>query len=182
MSHLGNKELLIPATVTIVVLPQEIQIKGKYGIVTQDLTICGSNLVITIQMNYLSITTKKNDSQTKAFQGLLWALCKNMIIGVSTLFKKVLLLEGIGYKFTLTSTHLILNIGYTHPIQILQEIGITFKLESPIKLIITGNDKQKVNSIAAKIRDIRKPECYKGKGIRYENEIIRRKVGKTGKK
>ena len=116
-----------------------------------------------------------------AYHGLTRALIQNMIIGVNAKFSKILVAEGVGYKFQLDKQRLILNMGYTHPIEFIIPSDLEIKAESPTKIIISGIDKEKVGFLAAKIREIRPPEPYKGKGIMYEGEKILRKAGKSGK-
>ena len=131
--------------------------------------------------NKLNIIKLNDTKESRAYHGLTRALIQNMIIGVNTKFSKILVAEGVGYKFQLDKQRLILNMGYTHPIEFIIPSDLEIKAESPTKIIISGIDKEKVGFLAAKIREIRPPEPYKGKGIMYEGEKILRKAGKSGK-
>jgi large subunit ribosomal protein L6 len=178
MSRIGKKPIDIPSSVSITLEKNRIMVKGKHG----SLENTFSDFVnIEKTENKLEITRKNDTKECKAYHGLSRALIQNMILGVNSKFSKVLIAEGIGYKFQLDKTNLILNMGYTHPVEFLIPEDLIIKLESPTKITITGIDKQKVGFLAAKIREVRPPEPYKGKGIMYEGEKIIRKVGKSGK-
>ena len=128
------------------------------------------------------IATRSNDEkENKALHGLVRSLVNNMVIGVSEGYQKTLELVGVGYRAALQGKKLVMNLGYSHPVEIDAVDGIEFEIVSPTKLIVRGIDKELVGDVAADIRAWRKPEPYKGKGIKFEGEIVRRKVGKTGK-
>jgi large subunit ribosomal protein L6 len=178
MSRIGKKEIVIPENTTISIEKDILFIKGKYGTLSEFI-LSGIN----IKINDQKILIKRIDDQKKsrAFHGLMRTLVQNMVIGVNEKFTKTLLVEGVGYKFQLANNFINLNMGYSHIISFNIPEDINIKLDSPTKIIISSINKQKVGLFASKIRDVRPPEPYKGKGIKYEGEIIKRKVGKTGK-
>ena len=178
MSRIGKKVIDIPTDVSITLSTDKIIVKGKYGSLEQSLL---DLLNFDISNNKLSITRLNDEKKTREYHGLIRALVQNMVFGVTKKFSKTLIAEGVGYKFQLDKNHLIVNVGYTHPIQFEIPNGIEIKVESPIKISIIGINKEQVGFLAAKIRDTRPPEPYKGKGLLYDGEIIRRKAGKTGK-
>jgi len=178
MSRIGKKPIEIPKDVTIQCIDTKVTVKGKHGSLEQNVS---DNLNITQENSKLIISRKDNTKKVREYHGLIRALIQNMVIGVTEKFTKTLIAEGVGYKFQLDKTNLVLNMGYTHPIEFQIPKDLTIKLESPTKISISGIDKEKVGFLAAKVRDIRPPEPYKGKGILYEGEKIIRKAGKTGK-
>ena len=178
MSRIGKKMIEIPQNVSIEVKERKIFVKGKHGILEQFLT---EGIEIEINENKLFVLRKNDLKTTRSCHGLIRALVQNMIKGVTEKFSKTLIAEGVGYKFQMDKKVLILTMGYSHPIQIQIPDDLTIQLESPTKLLVSGIEKQKVGLLASEIREIRPPEPYKGKGIRYENEKILRKAGKTGK-
>jgi len=179
MSRIGKKIIIIPPNVSIDNLEhQKIIVKGKYGILERTF----SNLVEIIKdENKLVIKRFNDDKKSRESHGLTRALLQNMINGVDQKFSKILVSEGVGYKFLVEQNKLIVNVGYSHPITFAIPDDITIKLESNTKISLTGIDKEKIGFLASEIRAIRPPEPYKGKGIMYEGEKIRRKAGKTGK-
>lgn len=178
MSRIGKKIIEIPENVSIEVKDKKILVKGKHGVLEQFLT---DGIEIEIKENKLFVLRKNDLKTTRSCHGLIRALVQNMIKGVTEKFSKTLIAEGVGYKFQIDKKVLILTMGYSHPIQIEIPEDLSINLESPTKLLVTGIEKQKVGLLASEIREIRPPEPYKGKGIRYENEKILRKAGKTGK-
>jgi len=178
MSRIGKKIIDIPKEVSITITNEKIIVKGQYGILEQSLL---NILNFTLLDNKLSITRINDLKKTREYHGLIRALVQNMVLGVTQKFSKTLIAEGVGYKFQLDKKILIVNVGYTHPIQFQIPEDLEIKLESPIRISILGINKEKVGFLAAKIRDTRPPEPYKGKGLLYDGEIIRRKAGKTGK-
>ena len=179
MSRIGKKPIDIPKDVTITCLDTKITVKGKHGILEQD--VSSNTLNIKQENNKLIISRNEDTKKLREYHGLIRALVQNMVTGVTEKFTKTLIAEGVGYKFQVDKTNLILNMGYTHPVEFSIPKDLTIKLESPTKISISGIDKEKVGFLAAKVRDIRPPEPYKGKGILYEGEKIIRKAGKTGK-
>lgn len=178
MSRIGKKIIDIPADVLVTIDNRKISTKGKYGSLEKSFE---DYIQIERNENKLNIIKISDTKESRAYHGLTRALIQNMIIGVNNKFSKILVAEGIGYKFQLDKQRLILNMGFTHPIEFIIPSDLEIKLESPTKIIISGIDKEKVGFLAAKIREIRPPEPYKGKGIMYEGEKILRKAGKSGK-
>lgn len=178
MSRIGKKAIDIPESVFITKEENKIIVKGKYGILEQAFL---NTLTIVIEEQKIIITRQDDTKKSKEYHGLIRALIQNMVQGVNEKFAKVLIAEGVGYKFQIEKESLFVNVGFTHPIKFLVPLDLNLKLESPTKLVISGVNKEKVGFLAAIIRDTRPPEPYKGKGILYEGEKIIRKAGKTGK-
>lgn len=178
MSRIGKKEICIPKDTIISIKNNNIVVKGKHGILEQSYS---NDIEIEVKDQKIFVISKNNLKNSSAFHGLTRTLIQNMILGVNQKFLKVLIAEGVGYKFQLDNNYIILSMGYSHIVKLIIPNSINVKLESPIKITISGISKQEVGLFASRVRSIRPPEPYKGKGIRYENEIIRRKVGKTGK-
>lgn len=178
MSRIGKKLIEIPQAVLIDITKEQIKVTGTNGVLEQKLV---GSLNFTLSENKLLITRNNNLKETKAYHGLMRALVQNMILGVTRKFSKSLIAEGVGYKFQIKNNILIVNAGYTHVIEVNIPIDLEIKIESLTKITISGINKERVGFLTAQIRNIRLPEPYKGKGILFEGEIIRRKVGKTGK-
>jgi len=178
MSRIGKKAIDIPNDVSVKLEKEKVIVKGKYGTLERDI-LSYANLEVVGQK--LLITRIDDSKKSREYHGLIRALIQNMVSGVDQTFSKTLQAEGVGYKFQIDKTTLVLNVGFTHPVEFLIPSDLTVKLESPTRLVISGVDKEKVGFLAAKVRDMRPPEPYKGKGILYAGEIIRRKAGKTGK-
>jgi len=179
MSRIGKKAIEIPKGVEVAINNHNIIIKGKFG--SLEKTIVNPNVTIHQEENKLILHRLNETKTTKAYHGLMRALMQNMVQGVNEKFSKNLIAEGVGYKFQLESNLLIVNVGYTHPINFQIPDDIMIKIESPTKISISGIDKEKVGFLASQIRATRPPEPYKGKGVMYEGEKILRKAGKTGK-
>lgn len=175
ISHIGTKKIYIPQNIKITIFKNEIKIEGPFGTLVQPIFI---SLLLSFQNNYCYIIPKLKTIKNNSLQGLLQKILTNMIIGVTQKFKKVLILEGIGYKFQINSNYLILSLGYTHVIKLEIPSDLELVLESPIRLIISGINKEKIGLFVSKIRKFHPPEPYKGKGILYEHEKIIRKIGK----
>jgi large subunit ribosomal protein L6 len=178
MSRIGKKEIEIPKDVSVLVKDEKIIIKGKYGSLERNIL---NLLKVTIENNKISLKRESENKTSREYHGLLRALIQNMVNGVEKPYLKVLIAEGVGYKFQIDKANLILNVGFTHPVKFVIPENINIKLESNTKISISGIDKEKVGFFAAEIRSVRPPEPYKGKGILYEGEKILRKAGKTGK-
>lgn len=179
MSRIGKMPITIPAGVTITVDDNNtVHVKGPKGELSQTV-----NRAITLDQNdgVLTLSRPSDSKPHKALHGLYRALVNNMVVGVSEGFQKTLVLVGTGYRAEVKGKELHLNIGFSHPVVITAPDKVTFTTPEPTKVVISGIDKQVVGNLAADIRELRKPEPYLGKGIKYENEFIRRKVGKTGK-
>jgi large subunit ribosomal protein L6 len=178
MSRIGKKPIEIPKDISVVIENQKISVENKKGKLEKSFL----NLIdVKFEENKISVTRFDENKKSKAYHGLFRALIQNMVSGITTQFSKTLVAEGIGYKFQLEKKKLIVNVGYTHPIEFLIPEEIEIKLESNTRITIIGIEKEKVGLLASKIRDTRPPEPYKGKGIMYLGEKIIRKAGKTGK-
>ncbi len=178
MSRIGKKVIFIPKDVTIEILNQHIYVKGTYGTLSKQFL---PSIKIVLINNTLHVNNIEIDKKSSSYYGSIRTIIQNMILGVSKNYSKILVLQGIGFKFQLEKTLLTINVGYTHSYKIIVPEFISLQLESPIKLKIFGIDKEKVNLFASIIHDIKPPEPYKGKGILYENESINRKPGKVRK-
>jgi len=179
MSRIGKLPIIIPEGTSAVLSGHTLDIAGKRG--ELKLAINLTKLNLKIENNVITITKKIEDRESASLYGLTRTLISNMVIGVSEGFKKELEFNGIGYRASVTGQDLTLSLGYSHPIiyKVPEDIQITVEKN---KITIVGTDKQKVGQVAAEIRSFRKPEPYKGKGIKYADEVIRRKAGKTGAK
>lgn len=176
MSRITKKPLLISEDVSIKIVKQEIHIKGRYGTLIKKFS---SNISFSLENNYLYITNIfDNYKNSKSYHSLVKILIKNMIYGVSNNYTKILILQGIGFKFQLTEDLLIINVGYTHSIKIIIPNYLRVTLDSPTIIKINGIDKEQVSLFASIIYNIKPPEPYKGKGIFYENQQISKKAGK----
>ncbi len=175
MSRIGNRELQIPAGVTVTIEDNKITVKGPKG----ELSHIASDLV-KVEVNDNVLTTKVVDESPRAnvMQGTTNSLIHNMIIGVSEGFSKDLEAVGVGYRFNVQGNKIVVNAGYSHPVLVIVPEGIKAELVSNTEITLSGIDKQKVTEFAANVRKIREPEPYKGKGIRYKGEYVRRKEGK----
>lgn len=176
MSRVGKKPVVIPDGVKITQEGNFLKIKGPKGELEQQIH---PNIAIEIVENQVNVTRPDDTKQNKSLHGLSRALVQNMVTGVTDTYKKTLDIVGVGYKAELKGNDLLLNIGYSHPIFLVPPEGITLETPTPTQIIISGIDKQLVGLVSAKIRSFRKPEPYKGKGIKYSNEHIVRKAGKT---
>ena len=176
MSRIGNKTITIPAGVEVNVNGNEVTVKGPKGTLTRQF-----NPLITVKVedNAVNCTRANEEKHTKQLHGTTRALINNMIIGVNETFKKELEIIGIGYKAALQGKNLVLTLGYSHDINYAIEDGITVEVPNPTTIIVSGIDKQRVGEVASVIRGYRKPEPYKGKGIRYKGEFVPHKEGKT---
>ena len=176
MSRIGKKPVEIPKSVTVNLDGNHIKVKGPKGELFRTL----HPLIKTeIADGELKLTRPNDLKETRALHGLTRALIQNMIVGVTESYKKTLDIVGVGYKAELKGKNLLLSIGYSHPIYFVPPDEIKLEVPSPTQIIISGNDKELVGLVAAKIRSFRKPEPYKGKGIKYTDEHIIRKAGKT---
>ena len=180
MSRVGRLPIAIPAGVTVTVTPENVvTVKGPKGELVKAMH---KDITIAVEDAQVVVTRPSDVKEHRALHGLTRALINNMIVGVSQGFAKTLELIGVGYRAQLQGSKLVMNLGYSHPVEVDAIEGVSFKLDGTTKVIVEGIDKEKVGAVAADIRSWRKPEPYKGKGIKYSNEVIRRKEGKTGKK
>ena len=176
MSRIGNKTITIPAGVEVNVNGNEVAVKGPKGTLTRQFSPL---ITVKVEENAVNCTRANEDKHTKQLHGTTRALINNMIIGVNDGFKKELEIIGIGYKAALQGKNLVLTLGYSHDINYAIEDGITVEVPNPTTIIVSGIDKQRVGEVASVIRGYRKPEPYKGKGIRYKGEFVPHKEGKT---
>lgn len=179
MSRVGKMPIAIPAGVTVTVTPENVvTVKGPKGELVKAMH---KDINIAVEDAQVVVTRPSDVKEHRALHGLTRALLNNMIVGVSQGFSKTLELNGVGYRAQLQGKKLVMNLGYSHPVEVEAVDGVDFKLDGTTKVIVEGIDKEKVGAVAANIRSWRKPEPYKGKGIKYSDEVIRRKEGKTGK-
>lgn len=178
MSKIGRSPITLPAGVTATITQNKITVTGKNGTLEYYLP---KGISATIQNDVLSLTRSNDSKPAKALHGLARALVNNMVTGVSVGFQKDLELVGTGYRARMAGNKLILNLGFSHEIEYLSPPGVTITVEGTNIIHLKGNDRQLVGQAAAVIRAYKKPEPYKGKGIRYTNEIVRRKAGKAAK-
>ena len=175
MSRIGRQPIPVPAGVSIAIDPGRVMVNGPLGELTQQLPV---RMIVERHEDELVVTRPTDRGEDRALHGLTRSLIANMVEGVTKGFEKKLEIQGVGYRATLKGTSLELNVGYSHPVVIDPPEGISFEVPVPTQISVKGVDKQQVGEIAAKIRKTRPPEPYKGKGIRYEGEYVRRKVGK----
>lgn len=178
MSRIGLKPMTVPAGVTVTVEDRVVTVKGPRGTLSQQI---GKGFEVEQEDTTLSLKRPNELKETKSLHGLYRSLIANMIEGVTQGFSKTLLIEGTGYRASKQNKDLVMNLGYSHQVKMTDPEGIEVTVPTDRTIVVTGNDKQQVGNYAANIRKWRLPEPYKGKGIRYEGEHIRRKVGKTGK-
>ena len=178
MSRIGIMPIQIPDGVTITVDNSTVTVKGTKGELSQDYH--KSYVKINLEDRVCTIERNSESKQAKSMHGLYRKLVQNMVVGVSEGFTKVLLVNGVGYRAELRDDVLVLNLGYSNPIEYPVPEGITINVEGNNRIVVSGADRQQVGQVSAEVRRFRPPEPYKGKGIRYENEYVRRKIGKTG--
>ena len=178
MSRIGRAPITIPAGVEVKVDGSTVTAKGPKGTLTKTMH---SNMTIAMEGNVITVTRPNDVKENRSLHGLTRTLIANMIEGVANGYKKELEINGIGYRAEKKGNELVMKIGYSHDVVMPEPEGVTVEVPSPNKLIITGADKAKVGQFAAEIREKRLPEPYKGKGIKYVDEYIRRKEGKAGK-
>ena len=180
MSRIGRMPIAIPAGVTVDIAENnKVTVKGPKGTLER---VLPSEMEIKIEGAEVTVSRPNDLKKMKSLHGLTRTLIANMITGVTHGYEKVLEINGVGYKAQKQGNKLILSLGYSHPVEMIDPEGLESVCETQTKIIIKGIDKEKVGQYAAEIRDKRRPEPYKGKGIKYADEVIRRKVGKTGKK
>ncbi|MEW2499370.1 MULTISPECIES: 50S ribosomal protein L6 [unclassified Amycolatopsis] len=179
MSRIGKLPVAVPSGVEVTINGQHIQVKGPKG--TLEHTVAEPITVERGEDGALQVKRPDDERTSKALHGLTRTLVNNLVVGVTTGYEKKMEIHGVGYRVQAKGSDLEFALGYSHPVKIEAPEGITFKVETPTRFSVSGIDKQKVGQIAAVIRKLRRPDPYKGKGLRYEGEKIRRKVGKTGK-
>ncbi len=179
MSRVGNKIIPIPSGVSVTTTETEILVKGSRGEMKAPAFV---GIAVSVDGSHLKVSRKEDTKDLRAKHGLTRALLANNIQGVSQGFTQLLELTGVGYKAAKRGKDLVLSLGYSHEIVYPEPAGVTIEVPEPTKIKVSGIDKQKVGQVSAEIRSYRKPEPYKGKGIKYQGEKIRRKAGKSGKK
>ncbi|MDR3730107.1 MAG: 50S ribosomal protein L6 [Oscillospiraceae bacterium] len=180
MSRIGRMPITVPAGVTVEIAEGNVvTVKGPKGTLTQSLR---PEMIIKQDGNVLTVARPSEDKLHRSLHGLTRTLLNNMVVGVSEGYKKELEVNGVGYRVAKEGKNLVMNLGYSHQVTVPEIEGITIDVPAPNKIVINGCDKQMVGQFAAEVREKRPPEPYKGKGIKYVDEVIRRKVGKTGAK
>ena len=179
MSRIGNKPIEVPQGVEVKIDGNHITVKGPKGTLEKDLH---KNMEVVLEGNTITVKRPNDEPFNRSLHGLTRTLISNMIEGVLNEYKRELEINGVGYRAQLKGKTLVLTLGYSHPVEMEAPEGITFEVPAPNKIIVKGVDKEQVGQIAAVIRTKRPPEVYRGKGIKYVEEHIRRKEGKAGKK
>jgi large subunit ribosomal protein L6 len=179
MSRVGKKPLEIPAGVTFTNNDNTVTVKGPKGELTRTFH---ADMEIKVEDNVINVSRPSDQKEHRALHGTTRSVLGNMVEGVTKGFERGLELIGVGYRAQKQGNKVVLSVGYSHPVEIVPEAGIEIDVPTQTKLIVKGIDKERVGAVAANIRDVRPPEPYKGKGIRYEGEYVRRKEGKTAKK
>ena len=180
MSRIGRLPVAIPAGVTVEVAENNVvTVKGPKGTLTKELPV---EMEIKVEGEEVIVTRPSDLKKMKSLHGLTRTLINNMVVGVTTGFSKSLEIAGVGYRAAKQGNNINFTLGFSHPVVKEPPAGITFEVPAPNKIVVSGADKEKVGAVAAEIRTLRPPEPYKGKGIRYEGEYVRRKMGKAGAK
>ena len=178
MSRIGRLPIAVPSTVDVTIDGRQLTVKGPKGTLSR---VLHPDMSVSQEDGTIVVTRPTEQKTHKQLHGLTRTLVNNMVVGVTDGYRKGLEITGVGYRAALNGKKLTLNLGYSHPIEIDPPEGISFEVENPTRLAVVGIDKELVGQIAAKVRATRKPEPYKGKGVRYAGEKIRRKAGKAGK-
>ena len=179
MSRIGRLPVPVPSGVEVTLAGQLVTVKGPKGTLTH--TVAEPIRIEQADGGTLSVTRPDDERASRSLHGLTRTLVANMVIGVTDGYAKAMEIRGVGYRVAAKGSDLEFALGYSHPVPVLAPDGISFEVQSPTKFVVRGIDKQKVGEVAANIRKLRKPDPYKGKGVRYEGEQIKLKVGKTGK-
>src|SRR5687768_5004969 len=179
MSRIGKKPIPMPKGVDFSIDGNTVKVKGPKGELTHTFT---PGMKVRVENNEIIVERPSDDKNERALHGLTRALIANMVLGVTEGFKKTLEIVGVGYKAEKKGKKLVVTVGYSHPVEYPEPAGITLSTPAPTVIVVEGIDKQKVGQVAAELRQFRKPEPYKGKGIRYQGEQVRRKAGKTAGK
>ncbi|MGH7749316.1 MAG: 50S ribosomal protein L6 [Candidatus Dormibacteria bacterium] len=179
MSRIGKLPITVPSGVDVQIDGRTVTVKGPKGTLSH--TVIEPITIERDDSGAVVVKRPDDERKSKAYHGLSRTLVNNLFVGVTSGYEKRLEIHGVGYRVVLKGTSLEFALGYSHPVEIEAPEGVTFKVESPTRFSVSGIDKQSVGEISAKIRRLRRPDPYKGKGIRYAGEVIRRKVGKTGK-
>ncbi len=177
MSRIGNKQIAVPSGVELALNGRDLTVKGPKGQLEWQIPL---GIVLKQEDASVQIERERDDRQTRAFHGLTRALVQNMVTGVSAGFTRELRIEGVGYRAKVAGKDLEISVGYSNPVNYTVPVDVDVDVQDQTKVIVSGIDRQKVGQVAAEIRKVRPPEPYKGKGIRYADERVRRKAGKTG--
>jgi large subunit ribosomal protein L6 len=178
MSRIGRAPISVPSGVDVAIEGQNVTIKGPKGTLSHSVD---RPIGVDLEDGVLSVSRPDDERENRSLHGLSRSLLNNLVLGVTQGFERKLEIHGVGYRVQLQGNTLVFALGYSHPVRIEAPEGITFVVESPTRFSVQGIDKQAVGQVAANIRRLRRPDPYKGKGVRYAGEQIRRKVGKTGK-
>ena len=178
MSRIGKLPIPVPANVDVTIDGQQISVKGPKGTLAHTIA---EPITVEREDGVLAIKRPDDERRNRALHGLTRSLVNNLVVGVTEGYEKKLEIHGVGYRVQLKGSDLEFSLGYSHPVKVSPPEGITFAVEAPTRFSVQGIDKQLVGEVAANIRKLRKPDPYKGKGVRYEGEQIKLKVGKTGK-
>lgn len=179
MSRIGKMPITVPAGVTVTIENNFVTVKGPKGELSRQIN---KNMKLTLDNGVLTVERPGDEKEDRAMHGLSRTLINNMIIGVTQGFSKTLEINGVGYRAAKQGQNINFTLGFSHPVVKEPPAGITFEVPAPNKIVVSGADKEVVGAVAAEIRTLRPPEPYKGKGIRYEGEFVRRKIGKAGAK
>ncbi len=178
MSRIGRMPITIPSSVEVTLDGSRVAVKGPKGELER---VVSPELRVVQEDGTLRVERPGDDKRSRELHGLTRTLLANMVTGVTEGYRKSLEITGVGYRAQLVGQKLQLNLGYSHPVEIEPPAGVSFEVENPVRLAVVGIDKELVGHVAARVRSTRKPEPYKGKGVRYAGEVIRRKAGKAGK-
>lgn len=179
MSRIGKMPITVPAGVTVTIENNFVTVKGPKGELSRQIN---KNMKLTLDNGVLTVERPSDEKEDRAMHGLSRTLINNMIIGVTQGFSKTLEINGVGYRAAKQGQNINFTLGFSHPVVKEPPAGITFEVPAPNKIVVSGADKEVVGAVATEIRTLRPPEPYKGKGIRYEGEFVRRKIGKAGAK
>ena len=179
MSRIGKMPIAVPAGVTVDVENNLVTVKGPKGELARQIN---KDMKLTIENGQLTVERPSDQKEHRSMHGLSRTLINNMVVGVTTGFSKTLEINGVGYRAAKQGNNINFTLGFSHPVVKEPPAGITFEVPAPNKIVVSGTDKERVGAVAAEIRTLRPPEPYKGKGIRYEGEYVRRKMGKAGGK
>lgn len=179
MSRIGKKPITVPAGVTVTVEDNLVKVKGPKGELQRQIV---KNMKVTLKDGVITVERPDDEKESMALHGLSRTLINNMVVGVTTGYSKTLEIVGVGYRAAMQGKAINFNLGFSHPCVKEPPAGITFAVPEPTKIVVSGADKELVGAVAAELRTLRLPEPYKGKGIRYIDEHVRRKVGKAGAK
>lgn len=177
MSRIAKKPIILPKTVQVEIFKDRVEVKGPKGQMT---TSVPEGIKCSMENGMLNVHRDSDLPAKRASQGMVYRMLTNDIVGVTEGFKKELDIIGVGYKAVVQGSNLVLTLGYSHEVKYETPAGIKIEAPQPTRIVVSGHDKQKVGQTAAEIRAFRKPDVYKGKGIRYVNEVVRKKVGKAG--